>query len=774
MPTTIDGLVTGLDTTKIIEGLTTVFRRRIELFQSQKERIVDQQTAFKSVEARLLTLQAAVSRLARTQNSVFDTKSVKSSNEDLVIGAASSSALAGTHSFRINNLATAHQIASQGYDGANSLITQGTMQIRVGSGATTTITIDSTNNTLQGLVDAINNASADVTATILNDGTGSLTDHRLLLTAKRTGASNAIVITNNLASDSAGAARPRFNESAVEPVVYGSGWTGTSLVTSGGTYTGPDDDTYTFTVAAGGDVGGTSLQVSYTDGSGTNTGQFTIATGEVDTYLNVAEGLQVKFSAGTLVAGQTFSVNVKRAALPVQAAANASITLGSGAGALTIQSETNNVNNLISGVTINLLGADPATPVQLTIENDTEQAKEAVLGFVESYNELMNFIDEQVRFDPETEAAGTLLGDRSASLIQDDVRITATGVVAGVNGLMNRLSALGISTNAEGRLDVNQSKLDDALAGRTNGVSINDVRRLFALTGQSTHGNVQFVTGSIRTRESTAAYQVDVTQAAERAMITASNALASSIVIDGTNNELTIVVDGKLSGTITLASGTYTPPALAQELQAQINANSAFSGQRVSVSVDNNLLVITSDSFGLASEVRLGAGTALTTLGFAGTESDKGQDVVGNFIVNGAVETAIGTGQFLIGSSTNANTADLQVRVTFTPSQVVEGPEASVTVTRGMASKLDVVLNRMLDPVTGRTKTINDGFQDKVDDLNETIKQQNEMLQAKQESLLRQFIAMESLVSQLKSTGDFLTAQLAAFTNFGANNRTRK
>jgi flagellar hook-associated protein 2 len=54
----------------------------------------------------------------------------------------------------------------------------------------TTITIDSTNNTLEGIRDAINDADFGVNAVIVNDGTGS----RLLLTSEDTGAENAIDI----------------------------------------------------------------------------------------------------------------------------------------------------------------------------------------------------------------------------------------------------------------------------------------------------------------------------------------------------------------------------------------------------------------------------------------------------------------------------------------------------------------------------------------------------------------------------------------------------
>src|SRR5207244_7959704 len=137
--------------------------------------------------------------------------------------------------------------------------------------------------------------------------------------------------------------------------------------------------------------------------------------------------------------------------------------------------------------------------------------------------------------------------------------------------------------------------------------------------------------------------------------------------------------------------GTYTRQALAQELKNQINSNSELAGRSVSVTVQNDNLVITSAAYGLASEVTIVSGTALSPLGFAGTESDKGQDVAGNFIVGGTAEPAHGTGQFLIGDLTNPNTADLRVRVALSAAQLGDGPEASLVVTRGVAAKLDRV-----------------------------------------------------------------------------------
>lgn len=755
----VSGLATGLDTEKIIEGLLALQQRQIQSLQAKQAAVTEKRTAFKALESRLLGLQTSLGQLARPQNSVFDGRSVTSSDESLVTAAASSAAVAGTYTFRVNALARAHQVASQGFDDLNSAVTQGTLQIGSGT-ATKTVTIDGTNNTLAGLAAAINGAGAGVIASVVQDGRNQA--YRLLLTSTKTGTSNAVTVVNNLAADAGGARRPEFAAGYVGAAVKSAAYTGTSTPTAntGTGYTGTTNNRYTFTVTQGGTVGLTpNIKVAYTDSTGANTGTITLMPAEADTFKAVAQGVQVKFSAGNLVVGETFTLDTY---LPtVQQAQDASVVLGSGAGAVTISSPTNQVEGVVPGVTLNLLGADAAKDVTVTVANDTAKARESLLDFVESFNGLMEFIDELVSFDAETQKAGLLLGNRSVTGIQDQVRALATEPVAGANPLMNRLSALGITINEKGRLITNTAKLDDALAGRLAGVTLDDVRRLFTLAGKSTSAGVQFVTGSAKTRAAASPYQVDVTQAATQGQITATNALAASTVIGASNNTLTLTVDGKLSGTITLTAGTYTREALAREVQAQINANADLLGRKVAVSLSSNRLVITSASYGSASEVKIGTGTARTTLGFLGTETGLGQNVAGNFLVNGQVEAASGNGQLLTGASGNANTADLQVRVTLTPAQVLAGADADLTVTRGLASKLDQALSNVLDPVTGRLKTINDGFQEDIDDIQETIDRRTALFEARREALLKQFVALERTVSQLKTTGDYLMNQLA-------------
>lgn len=772
----VGGLVTGLDTNSIIDGLLALDQAQVTQLQSRQDTAKQDLAAFQTVEAKLLALQNSVFQLGRSQNNAFDALSATSSNPTAVTAAASSGATPGVYALQVNSLAQAQQTASQGFDSPGSAITQGSIQIKLNSGATTTVTVDATNNTLQGLANAINGANAGVTASLINDGSDPRSQpYRLLLTATNGGTQNGFTIVNNLAADNGGARKVELGSAYVGGAVTGASWTGTSAVSSNGgagNYTGTTNNTYTFTVATGGTVGTTNgITLNYSDSTGANTGTITLNSGDAGVSKNVAQGIQVQFGAGTLVAGQTFSVD---AFVPtVQQAANATVTLGSGSGALTVQSATNTVNNLINGVTLNLQGTTGGTPVSVTVSSDKAGAEKAINDFVSAYNDVMKTIDQDVQYDPGSKQAGPLLGNGSVLDIQSRVRATMTAALAGLGPQMNRLSALGITADSQGYLTVDSGKLDAALSGQVSGVSPNDVRRLFALAAASTNPSVQFVSGSDKTNANDLAVQVNITQAATQASVTATNALAASTVIDNTNNTLTLTLDGTQTGTITLAAGTYSQTALAQELQSEINKDSKLAGRQVNVGVSAGKLTITSNSYGSASQVTIGTGTAVGLsgpLGLSGSETNHGLDVVGNFVINGQTEAATGSGQFLTGNTGNANTEGLTVRSLLTPAQIVGGAAATLTLTRGIASQMGLTLRRMLDPVTGRLKSIEDSFKQDAEDIQKQIDEQNKLVAAKRQSLVEQFVSLETTVSQLQTASNFLGTQLLSINN----NQTQK
>jgi flagellar hook-associated protein 2 len=656
----IDGLVTGIDTASIIEGLTGIQQNQIDLLNGRRSTEVERQTAFKGVEAGVLSLRSVASRLGRSQGNVFSSRQVTSSSENLTATAESDAAV-GTYTVKVNQLAQAHQIGSNGYSAATSEITQGTFSLRVGSGETTEITVDGSNNTLQGLADSINDADGGVQATVINDGTSGGSSYRLMLTSSQTGASNAITVTNNLADTSGSAVKPDFSGPAI------------------------------------------------------------------------------------------------------QEAANAQLSLGSGPGAINVESSTNTVENVISGVTMQLSAADADKTISLNVNRNSEAASTAVSDFVDSFNSVMEYIDDNSEYNVDTEQAGALLGNRSTLAIQDDLRRAVTDTVPGLSPNANRLSSIGISISNSGRLVLNESRLNEVLEGRVPEISDDDLSKLFAFSGDSDNANVRFVGGSTRTQDGTPV-QVDITQAARQATATATNVLAGLTTIDASNNTLSLEVDGA-AATVTLLEGEYTNDELASLVEDALNTSTDLSGRSLVVGIEGGQLQITSETYGRASEIGALEGTALTALGFDGTESDQGQDVVGRFIVNGVEEEAIGRGRLLTGDADNEYTGDLQISVTMTDSQVQSGVDAELDLTRGIGSRLDQLLGSLLDPTTGRIKTANDEFDAKIEDIDDTIARQNELFESRRTQLELEFVNLESAVSQLQSQGSFIAAQLGGSTS---------
>lgn len=765
MAITFNGLASGLDTASIITDLVRFSQQRIDTFKVKEQEAVGLQNVMTTLKSRLQSLQEGATALSRPQQSVFDRRSITSSDESILTAAAGSAATAGTQTLRVLSVAQNHQIASQGFDDANSQITQGTFQIQAG-GNSATITIDSSNNTLTGLSRAINSAGIGVSATVINDGSDSLTQpYRLLLSSNNTGTDNSIKITNNLATDDPNAFRPDFAATHIGQVVAASSFSSTSAIVSNsgaGSYTGTTNETFTFTIQNSGTVGtDDGLQVAYSNANGTKTGTLTIGSSDADVAKLVIDGVQVTFGAGTLVAGDKFSIDTF--APEIQQTTNAQVQIGSGAGAITVQSSKNQISDLIPGVTLNLQSADPTKEIRLTTANDVDAAKQEIMNYVQDYNDFMSYLAQQTKFDAATGVAAPLAGNRAVLALRDQLQRSMLSSSSNLTGTVNRLSSLGITTDERGKLSVNEGRLTGVLNGSVAGASFADVRRLFTLRGDSSSAGIEFVAGSSKSKDSgTVPYQVDITQAAEQASISAANELADLTTLDSSNNQLVVRVDGSTDVTVTLTEGNYTALSLSRELKSRLNQSLSALGRSADVTLSGQKLALTSDRYGAASEVSIISGSGLSVLGFNGTESDYGQDVAGQFIVNGQVETATGLGQLLTSENTNANTADIALRVTLTSSQLQVGSDATLSVTHGLASQLNDVLENMLDPVSGRLRAISDVFSKNADEAQAAALKEAFALDERKASLSRQFADMEQTLSRLKSNGDFATSSLSS------------
>ena len=137
---------------------------------------------------------------------------------------------------------------------------------------------------------------------------------------------------------------------------------------------------------------------------------------------------------------------------------------------LTVTSASNEVENAIQGVTLNLKDADINESTIITIEPDKDAAKAEVEAFVEAYNELMTTIDNLSGYDPDTGVAGALQGDSLVRSIESQLRNTLSSAFDTDDGEM-RLSDFGVSTDRYGKLEIDEDRLDDALDNNLENMS---------------------------------------------------------------------------------------------------------------------------------------------------------------------------------------------------------------------------------------------------------------------------------------------------------------
>ncbi len=183
------GLGSGLDINGIITKLMQVESQPLTALQSKEASFQAKLSAFGSLKGALASLQTAAKTLATP--GTFTGKSASVSDGTVLTASGSSTAAAGSYSINITQLAKFHAVRSNtNYAATTDTLHTGSLSITVGSGTAVNVTIDSGNNTLAGIRDAINTANAGVTASIINDGT----TNRLVLASKTSGSAGAITV----------------------------------------------------------------------------------------------------------------------------------------------------------------------------------------------------------------------------------------------------------------------------------------------------------------------------------------------------------------------------------------------------------------------------------------------------------------------------------------------------------------------------------------------------------------------------------------------------
>ncbi|MGC1462613.1 MAG: flagellar filament capping protein FliD [Terracidiphilus sp.] len=192
-----------------LQDVETPWKTQLTALQSQDTVISSLGTLFSKLTNDISSLTDPTGIMAQKTGSVSNTGALE-------ITSASSSAVAGTHTVVVTSLATTSSGVLTSIANASDTLS-GSITIQVGtSGKAQTISVPSSDATLNGLAGAINSSGVGVTASVLTDSSGS----RLSLVSGTSGANGTIIVhaaSNSIADTSNSNAPLAYSASSTVP-----------------------------------------------------------------------------------------------------------------------------------------------------------------------------------------------------------------------------------------------------------------------------------------------------------------------------------------------------------------------------------------------------------------------------------------------------------------------------------------------------------------------------------------------------------------------------
>lgn len=160
------------------------------ILERNQEKVTTELDALKYLQSNLTAFNTYVTDLSSPD--LFKQLSATSSNESIVSVSSQAGAAIGSYQVESQKLAQSHTLVfDNSFAATSSAISNGTFSFTVG-GQAQQITIDSSNNTLEGLQKFINNGDFGVSASVVNTGSG----YQLMMTSQASGAAGEIVLDN--------------------------------------------------------------------------------------------------------------------------------------------------------------------------------------------------------------------------------------------------------------------------------------------------------------------------------------------------------------------------------------------------------------------------------------------------------------------------------------------------------------------------------------------------------------------------------------------------
>lgn len=524
------------------------------------------------------------------------------------------------------------------------------------------VDIDLSSDSLESIKTKINNAAIPgVTAVIVTDTSGTTTQYRLQIDGSQTFVDGQNIL-ETLGVLENGVTDVQGTTSANTMTVNGTNMTASSLLTSIDGYNGW--------------TSGDAVTISGMDHSG-NTVNETFSISSSSTIQDLLDAVEAAFeangdevSAYVTADGQIEVADLETGAGSLSATLASSVTNGSldwgdfsaigavrdrelvagqdatlSVDGVTVTRSENSIDDLIPGVTLNLLNSNTDTTVTLNIDRDIDAIMENITDFVTAYNDVAAYISEQQSYDEdEEETGGVLFGDGTLSSVKYDLTSTLIQNVWGVSNDFSILGLVGINLDNEGQLSIDSEELQGYL--ETN---FNDIKLLFAANGVASSGTLEYVSYSGDTQAGE--YVVNITQAASQSNSTSNTAVSGTL---GSDETLTIT-EGDKTATINLTGG-MTVSDIINAVNTELDTVYTEKVVGANALTASSAPIITSTTWGSVDGANLADGDVIS---FSGT-SRNGVAVSGSYTIDDAGSDTL-QGLFSAVESAYGNTVNASI-----------------------------------------------------------------------------------------------------------------
>lgn len=487
----LGGLASGLDTASLINQLMMIEQQPLTLINQKKQTLFNKNSAFQALNTRISALMSAAGDLTLDLN--LRAKSATASDTSVLTAKAGSGAAAGSYQMRVDRLATATTVSTNGPIGQavtatntalsslnlSSPVTAGTFTLQYTTGGSiqnASITV----GTSDTLADVFANISTATGGTV----TASLASNKISLTG--TNATNLVVgastDTSNFLSvmnlKGAGYSTPGSTGGSTTST-YGIGVTQVGVGID--TAPGPSINGATITSTTSGEFKINGVSITYntsTDSINNILGKINNSSAGVSASYNAVDDRIIMTARSTgsgAIALEDVTGNFLQAVgLNDPARANVAdgqnaligivgvngFTAGTGAADFSkdISSPTNTFANILPGVTLtaNKVDADLQT---VTVADDNSAITDKVKAFIAQYNQAIDAINSA------TAKGQPNAFDADLRMVQDRLRSMVNSQVSGMTGNIRSLIDVGISTTRDDRvhLALNETKFKAAL-----------------------------------------------------------------------------------------------------------------------------------------------------------------------------------------------------------------------------------------------------------------------------------------------------------------------